>query len=50
MLVHTGPGSAPKNRHAKGIPGTEEEIASLHLQIAGVRGEWNYLITPRTLG
>ncbi|MGB8929722.1 MAG: ISAzo13 family transposase [Anaeromyxobacteraceae bacterium] len=38
-----------KNRYAKGIAVTDEEMAALNVQIARVRGEWSYLIKPRPL-
>ncbi len=38
-----------RNRYAKGIAVTDEEMAALNVQIARVRGEWSYLIKPRTL-
>ena len=38
-----------RNRYAKGITVTDEEMAALNLQIARVRGEWSYLIMPRPL-
>jgi hypothetical protein len=38
-----------RNRYAKGITVTDEEMAALNVQTARVRGEWSYLIKPRPL-
>jgi len=38
-----------RNRYPKGIEVTDEEMAALDVTIARVRGEWSYLMKPRTL-
>lgn len=37
-----------KNQYAKGLKVSDEEMKSLNIEYGNFRGEWNYIIRPRT--